>query len=208
MNRPGVPPHSELGEVRGGETKDKLRAALLLLRAKLHAAKPLAGQTLSALYPRIDGPPGMVASYWPFRSEMDPRPLMQRFARAGWRLALPVTPPKGEEGSLTFRVWNTGADMAVHPFGMSEPHPSAEAVRPDLLFVPLLAFDGRGHRLGYGAGHYDRTLEGLRAAGPVRTIGLAFAGQQVDRLPAEAHDQLLDAILTERTFTEFAKPAG
>jgi 5-formyltetrahydrofolate cyclo-ligase len=150
----------------------------------------------------------VVAGYWPFRSEIDPRPLMQRFVRAGWRVALPVTPAKGAEAPLIFRLWDGAADMARHPFGMSEPHPTAEAVRPDVVLVPLLAFDNHGHRLGYGAGHYDRTLVGLRASGPVRVIGLAFAGQQVERLPAEPHDQPLDAILTERRFTEFAKPAG
>ena len=98
--------------------------------------------------------------------------------------------------------------MAAHAFGMREPNPDAEAVRPGVVLVPLLAFEARGHRLGYGAGHYDRTLKGLRAEGPVRAIGLAFAGQEVDRLPTHDGDQPLDAILTERGYREFARPAA
>lgn len=176
-------------------------------RAALHAAQPLAGWTLSAHLPSLDSAPGVVAGYWPMRSEIDPRPLMRRFAAAGWRLAMPVTPAKGVDAPLEFRLWSFDADLADHPFGMREPLPSAPPVRPDVVLVPLLAFDDRGHRLGYGAGHYDRTLAGLRASGPLRAIGLAFAGQAVAVLPALPHDQPLDAILTERGYREFAKPA-
>lgn len=183
-----------------GNDKNDLRRQLAARRAAVHAAQPLAGLVLSGWYPRIEGPPGVVSGYWPFRSEIDPRPLMARFARAGWRVALPVTPARGMEAPLTFRLWDPAAEMTTHSFGMSEPHPGAEAVRPDVVLVPLLAFDRAGHRLGYGAGHYDRTLERLRAAGPVRAVGLAYAGQEVDALPAEPHDQPLDAILTERQF--------
>jgi len=183
--------------------KAALRTEMAARRAALHAAQPLAGWLLSGRLPRIEGPPGAVSGYWPFRSEIDPRPLMRRFAQAGWRVALPVTPPKGVEAPLTFRLWADGVAMADHAFGMREPHPDAESLRPDVVLVPLLAFDPRGHRLGYGAGHYDRTLAGLRAAGPVRAIGLAFAGQEVDALPTHDGDQPLDAILTERAYREF-----
>jgi 5-formyltetrahydrofolate cyclo-ligase len=188
--------------------KTMLRAEMTARRAKLHAAQPLAGDLLSLYLPRLGDDPGIVSGYWPFRSEIDPRPLMRRFAEAGWRIALPVTPAKGVETPLTFRIWSPGAAMADHAFGMREPNPDAEAVRPGVVLVPLLAFDGRGHRLGYGAGHYDRTLKGLRAEGPVRAIGLAFAGQEVDRLPTHDGDQPLGAILTEREYQEFARPAA
>ncbi len=184
--------------------KRALRIELAARRAVLHAAQPLAGLLLCAQLPRIEGQPGVVSAYWPFRSEIDPRPLMARFARAGWRLALPVTPTKVDR-PLSFHLWTPGAETSAHPFGMTEPHPDAEAARPDVMLVPLLAFDRRGHRLGYGAGHYDRTLRALRATGPVRTVGLAFAGQEADPLPTHAGDEALDAILTERGLIEFAK---
>ncbi len=183
--------------------KPALRATAAARRAALFAAQPLAGQTLSARLPRLEGAPGVVAGYWPMRSEIDPRPLMARFARAGWRIALPVTPAPGADAPLTFRIWTEGAGMATHAFGMREPHPDAQAARPDLVLVPLLAFDASGHRLGYGAGHYDRTLERLRSERPVRAIGLAFAGQETEPLPADPHDQRLDAVLTERAYRAF-----
>ncbi len=145
--------------------------------------------------------PGLIVSgYWPFRSEIDPRPLMLRFVRAGGELLLPVTPAKGADTPLRFHRWN--ADDILHPsaFGMHEPHPSTETADPDVVLVPLLAFDRSGGRLGYGAGHYDRTLQQLRAIKPVVAIGLAFAAQEIDAVPMDAHDQRLDAILTERGY--------
>ncbi len=181
--------------------KPALRTAFAARRAALFAAQPLAGLTLAARLPRLDSPPGVVAGYWPMRSEIDPRPLMSRFARAGWRIALPVTPSRRTEtGLLEFRLWTEGAALADHPFGMCEPQPDAEAVRPQIVLAPLLAFDAAGHRLGYGAGHYDRTLGRLRSEGVVCAVGLAFSGQEetTGLLPTGPHDQPLDAILTER----------
>lgn len=185
------------------DPKRALRAEWTERRAELLARQPLAGHTLCAHFPALEGPPGVVAGYWPMRSEIDPRPLMTRFARAGWRLALPVTPPRGTEGGLAFRLWTPEAALAAHAFGMQEPHPSAEAARPDVVLVPLLAFDTAGHRLGYGAGHYDRTLERLRSEGPVKAVGLAFAGQETTALPSTPFDQPLDAVLTERGYRAF-----
>ena len=185
------------------DPKRALRAEWAERRADLFARQPLAGQTLSTHLPSLQEPPGVVAGYWPMRSEIDPRPLMARFARSGWRLALPVTPSRGTEGGLAFRLWTSDATMAPHAFGMQEPPASAETTRPDLVLVPLLAFDAAGHRLGYGAGHYDRTLERLRAEGPVKAIGVAFAGQGTDALPSTSYDQPLDAILTERGYRTF-----
>jgi len=127
---------------------------------------------------------------------------MQRLAEAGARLALPVTPPRGADEPVRFHLWSTGEILHVSAFGVHEPHPGNEVVEPDLVLLPLLAFDRRGGRLGYGAGHYDRTLERLRAVKPIRAIGLAFAAQEVERVPTGPHDQPLDAILTERAYIE------
>ncbi len=173
-------------------------------RAQAFAANPVAGWTLSAWLPTAAIPKAgeVVSAYWPFRTEIDPRPLMQRLIRAGVRIALPLTPAKGSDEPLRFCTWSPGDGLCPGGFGVHEPHPGAETVEPDLLLVPLLAFDRRGGRLGYGAGHYDRTLQRLRAIKPIRAIGLAFAAQEVDAVPTQAHDKPLDAILTERAFIE------
>ncbi len=186
-------------------SKAALRAEVAARRAAAFAANPTAGLTLSARAPRRLFRAGVVVSaYCPFRTEIDPRPLMQRFAAAGAQIALPVTPAKSSNQPVCFHLW--AAEDALHPsaFGVHEPHPSKAIVEPDILLVPLLAFDRLGGRLGYGAGHYDRTLERLRALKPILAIGLAFAAQEVERAPMDAHDQPLDAILTERAFIEIA----
>ena len=101
-----------------------------------------------------------------------------------------------------FRLWRAGEPLARSAFGALEPVPAAAAVDPDLLFVPLAAFDRRGHRIGYGAGHYDRALKRLRAAGPIRAVGVAYAVSEIDAAPDEPHDQRLDFILTEREWID------
>jgi 5-formyltetrahydrofolate cyclo-ligase len=185
--------------------KAELRAEMARLRATAFAADPLAGSALCDLAPKALFKPNIVVSgYWPFRSEIDPRPLMQRFARAGARLALPRAPKRGADEPLQFHLWRVPDVLYASAFGVHEPHPAAERVDPDILLVPLLAFDRRGGRLGYGAGHYDRTLERLRARKTIRAIGLAFAEQEVERVPMDAHDQRLDAVLTERALIEIA----
>ena len=183
--------------------KASLRAEMAQRRAAAHAANPLAGMTLAARWPRAALPPpgAVVSAYWPFRHEIDPRPLMKRLAALGYVLALPMTPEKGSRDPLHFSRWSTDVVLTPRSFGVHEPASDAEHLTPDLLLVPLLAFDRRGGRLGYGAGHYDRTLKGLRAANPrVRAIGVAFAAQEVEHLPTEPHDQPLDAVLTERAY--------
>ncbi len=183
-------------------TKAELRIAAEARRALAHGVDPAAGTALAAAFPaELMSQAGQVASaYWPYRTEIDSRPLMARLAAAGVRIALPVTPPKGSNEALIFRIWSEGDRLAPGHFPVHEPHPDAETVEPDLVLVPLLAFDRSGQRLGYGAGHYDRTLARLRALKQVRAIGLAFADQVVERLPAGPHDQRLDGILTERGY--------
>lgn len=141
----------------------------------------------------------VVAGYWPIRSEIDPRPLMRALLGRGGRLSLPVI--EGEGLPLTFREWTPGAVMEPGPYGAEVPKGGAW-LRPDLLLVPLLAFDAGGRRLGYGGGFYDRTLGELRATRPdgtlpLRAIGLGFAAQQMKAVPTEETDQPLDAVVTE-----------
>ncbi|MDJ1007802.1 MAG: 5-formyltetrahydrofolate cyclo-ligase [Paracoccaceae bacterium] len=155
---------------------------------------------LARLEAALDGATGPVAFYWPMRTEIDPRPAMERAAGRG-PVCLPVT---HGFGPLTFRLWAPGTLLTRDDFGTEFPAGGPD-VRPATLVVPLLAFDRRGHRLGYGAGHYDRTLDALRRDGPVTAIGFAYAAQEEPPLPAEATDQPLDLIVTE---TETIRPGG
>jgi 5-formyltetrahydrofolate cyclo-ligase len=182
--------------------KVALRREAAVRRGAAFAANPLAGLTLAARLPRAGMPePGTtVSAYWPFRTEIDSRPLMRRLAATGARLALPVAPTKGADDIIRFHLWAPGQALHPSPFGVHEPYPHRDGVEPDLVLVPLLAFDRNGGRLGYGGGHYDRTLKQLRAAKPIRAIGLAFAAQERARVPTDLSDQPLDAILTERGF--------
>ncbi|WP_161556049.1 5-formyltetrahydrofolate cyclo-ligase [Mangrovicoccus ximenensis] len=113
---------------------------------------------------------------------------------AAHRLCLPVTHGRGHP--LSFHLWSPGVALQSAGFGTSAPVEAPEVV-PDVLVVPMLAFDGKGGRMGYGAGHYDRTLDKLRALGPVRAYGFAYAAQEFDALPQEPTDQPLDGIVTE-----------
>jgi 5-formyltetrahydrofolate cyclo-ligase len=182
--------------------KATLRAHAARTRAGAQTLNPLAGETAAALFPiSLLLPGAVVAGYWPFRSEIDPRPLMRRLGRLGAVPVLPVTPAKGSDAPLSFRVWSPASPLARSAFGVHEPDAGGDPVEPDLLLVPLLAFDDRGHRLGYGAGHYDKTLARLKAIKPVVAIGLAFAAQRVERLPDDPHDEVLDGVLTERGYS-------
>jgi len=132
-----------------------------------------------------------VAGFWPLPGEIDIRPLLLALAGRGHPIALPITPPRGNP--LGFERWRPGDTLVPERFGTVRP--VGESLVPDLLLVPLLAFDGQCRRLGYGGGFYDRTLAAL----PGRiAIGCAFAAQRVDCVMAEAHDMRLDAVATER----------
>lgn len=181
--------------------KTELRHKAQTRRATL--ANPGHGVALATAAPsRVWGKStGGVAGYWPFRDEADPRPLMAALAKQGHLLALPVI--LGKNQPLRFHRWQDGDVMATHRFGVSEPLPTAPILIPDILLVPLLAFDAQGYRLGYGGGFYDRTLALLRAQKPVTAIGIAYAGQAVEAVPHEAHDQKLDGVLTEAGLRRF-----
>ncbi|MDQ0419025.1 5-formyltetrahydrofolate cyclo-ligase [Peteryoungia aggregata LMG 23059] len=148
-------------------------------------------------------PGAIVSGFLPIRSEADIRPLMARLKARGARLCLPVVI---DRETIVFRELVTGAELVDTGFGTRGPGPDAAVVDPDLLLVPLSAFDGQGNRIGYGAGHYDRAIARLREKGRhPRLIGIAFDCQEVAEVPNEAHDVRLEAVLTEsglRTFME------
>lgn len=137
----------------------------------------------------------IVSAYRPIRSELDPEPLMHALIALGCRLCLPVVQGKGKP--LKFREWTPETVMEDGPYGAEVPS-SGDWLTPDLLIVPLLAFDMTGARLGYGGGFYDRTIADLSATAPIRAVGFAYAAQQVDSVPVEPTDRLLDAIVTEK----------
>lgn len=140
---------------------------------------------------------GMIVSgYSPLKSEISPMPLLRRCAEDGAALALPVVVGRGHP--LIMRAWAFGAPLASGVWGIREPPPAAPEVFPDILIVPLLAFDRRGHRIGYGAGYYDMTLARLRAMKTVTAIGIAFAAQEIDKVPTTPRDAPVDFVLTER----------
>jgi 5-formyltetrahydrofolate cyclo-ligase len=142
-----------------------------------------------------------VSGFWPMRSEADIRPLMFALREKGARLALPAILDKT---TIVFRELVRGAQMIDMGFGTVGPGPEAEVLDPSLMLVPLAAFDGRGHRIGYGAGYYDRAIARLieRSMKP-RLVGVAFDCQRVESVPDEAHDVALDAALTESGLRAF-----
>jgi len=144
--------------------------------------------------------PRVVAAFSPLRDEPDTGPLIAALQAHGLTTALPAV--DGRAAPLVFRLWRAGDPLVRGAWGPLEPGAGAPAVSPDLVFVPLAAFDRRGHRLGYGAGHYDRALKLLRAGGPIRAVGVAYAAAEVDRVPDEPHDERLDFVLTEREWID------
>ncbi len=179
------------------DRKRSLRAAMLARRDALPPdERAAAAQALAALAGRVAARPGeAVAGFMPIRSEIDPRPLMLRLEAAGARLALPVVGAR--DAPLSFRLWTAHAPLVAGPFGILQPTDAAAPCEPDIVLVPLAAFDRKGHRIGYGGGYYDRTLGALRTRRRLPALGVAFAMQEVDTIPASRHDALLDAVLTE-----------
>ena len=148
----------------------------------------LARHVLAAMPP----PAGVaVSGFWPMGDEIDIRPLLWALWARGHAVLLPETPRRGNP--LIFRHWRPGVTMISERFGTRRPE--GEVGVPGWLLVPLLAFDRAGRRLGYGGGFYDRTLAALPGA---TSVGCAYAGQEVDEVPADAYDARLDAVATER----------
>jgi 5-formyltetrahydrofolate cyclo-ligase len=121
---------------------------------------------------------------------------MQQLAQAGAELALPVVRGRGKP--LVMRAFRFGDALVTGVWGIREPMPQAPEVAPDILLVPLIVFDRRGHRIGYGAGYYDLTINSLRAQKSVLAVGLAFSAQETARVPSTSRDARLDLVLTER----------
>lgn len=184
------------------QTKPDLRAAALARRDALTAQQHFAAADAVAAraFPLQVVPGQIVAGYSPIRSEFDPRPLMQALARRGARLALPVIVARDQP--LLFRLWSPDTAMVRGQLGIFEPAADAPVVVPDIMLVPLAAFDRSGHRIGYGAGHYDRTFEQLRRMRTIAAVGLAFSVQEVVLVPALPHDERLDYIVTEHETIE------
>ena len=179
--------------------KRELRREMTAKRDDIHG-KVDASTALENLREAIAQRPGPVSFYWPIRSEIDPRPVMESLSLTQ-DVCLPVTVG---HAPLLFRPWQPGMELETDAFGVSVPA-TTEEVKPNTLVVPMLAFSDAGHRLGYGAGHYDRTLAELRPAGHITAIGFAYEGQRLESLPTEDTDQPLDVIVTEATIRHFAR---
>ncbi len=148
----------------------------------------------------IGDAPGIIAGYCPVRGEIDCIPALAALSEKGREVCLPVV----HGGMLVFRAWRPGELLVKGAYGIDVPPDDAVVLIPNIVIVPLLAFDGKGHRLGYGAGYYDRTIAALRAQGKKPLlIGVAYAMQQVETVFAQAHDAQLDAVATQKGVIRF-----
>ncbi|MFO1106596.1 MAG: 5-formyltetrahydrofolate cyclo-ligase [Amaricoccus sp.] len=177
--------------------KETARAEGYVARARAHAAgcgaaRQAAGHALLAISGHRDV--RIVSAYLPIRTEIDPRPTMMALHGLGYRLAVPVVEAPGRP--LRFRAWSPGCALEPGPFNVMVPV-AGDWLEPDLLIVPLIAFDPQGHRLGYGGGFYDRTLQALRLRRPIHAYGLAYEGQLVPAVPRGPTDAELDGVVTE-----------
>ncbi|MEJ8309213.1 5-formyltetrahydrofolate cyclo-ligase [Agrobacterium larrymoorei] len=190
-------------------TKAQLRLERLALRDALSVkerSEKSAAMAEKAVAALSFAPGTVVSGFMPIRSEADTRPLMEALRDEGATLCLPVML---DRETIVFREFMRGAELVKTGFGTQGPDESSAVLDPAILLVPLSAFDGRGQRIGYGAGHYDRAIARLHAKGlePL-LIGIAFDCQEVPSVPAEAHDVALDAILTESGLRHFSGRAG
>jgi 5-formyltetrahydrofolate cyclo-ligase len=180
------------------QEKIELRRAARARRDALPAdvRKAAAEAIASRAFPLTISPGIIVSGFMPLKSEINPLPLMKTLAEAGAALALPKIDGRGKP--LIMRAWRWGAPLDAGQWGIREPKADAPEVDPDILLVPLLAFDRSGHRIGYGAGYYDMTIARLRSRKAVTAVGIAFAMQEVSTVPATERDARLDLVLTER----------
>jgi 5-formyltetrahydrofolate cyclo-ligase len=167
--------------------RDALPAETRKAAAEAIAARP---------FPLKIGSGTVVSGFMPLRSEINPLPLMYKLAQQGAQIALPRILGRGSP--LSMRAWEFGAPLVRGQWGIREPKPDAPEVEPDILLVPLLAFDRAGYRVGYGAGYYDMTIARLRSLRTVTAVGIAYAVQEVPEIPKTPRDERLDLVLTER----------
>lgn len=187
--------------------KNAAREAARMRRDAAHAARGEQAALLIAdhfMKAFTLAPRSCIAGYVAMGSEADPAQLLARLDDAGHICALPAIEER--HAPLVFRRWRPGEALAQGLHGTREPFSSAARSRPDLVLVPLLAFDAAGRRLGYGGGYYDRTLAALRAgARPVIAVGVAFSAQEAQDLPEDDYDERLDWVVTEREARRFLR---
>jgi 5-formyltetrahydrofolate cyclo-ligase len=194
---------TEMSDNLSQATKTALRARALAARDALPVAeRRRAAQTIAMRrFPAPVGEGTIVAGYSPIRNECDPVPLMRSLAANGAELALPIVHAGGVP--LTFSEWRQGEQLIAGPYGILQPRAESIPLDPDIILVPVAAFDRACHRIGYGRGYYDRTLAILRKRRPVIAVGIAFAAQEVEAIPSGGHDERLDLVLTERETIDF-----
>lgn len=175
--------------------KAALRASAKQLRDQLKKSQPNAGYLLAERFPEklLERFGPIVSGYLAIGSELNPAPLMSRLEKLGADICLPRVE---ENDQMTFRRISGADDLENGPFGLTQPAATTEIVHPTLVLTPMLAFDARGNRLGYGKGHYDRALAKLRKSGRVFVCGLAYSDQEVISIPAESTDIPLDWVAT------------
>lgn len=184
--------------------KDQIREQARLSRRDLAKTAGLGfGAKLSELFfENIDVDAGTkIAGYWPITREANVEPLLNALHKKTSTCLLPVVVAR--DTALVFREWQPGDELTPSDLGIPEPSADKPADAPDILLVPLLAFDRQGYRLGYGGGYYDRTLQDLRAERKIIAVGIAYGGQEVDSMPHESFDQRLDWVITEAGATPF-----
>ena len=178
--------------------KTNARRAARAARAAAYANEPDAGRRLvehfpDSLWPKVRQ---VVAGYAAIGDEIDPQTLLETFALEQARIALPCV--VGKDQPLIFRSWTLDQPLEPGPFGTRQPGADHAELNPSLILVPLVGFDLKGRRLGYGGGFYDRTLEKLKQSSPLTVVGLGYAAQKLAKVPAEAHDMRLDWVVTEQ----------
>jgi len=181
------------------DVKRKARTAASKRRAEAHELlKDTAGLAMAArgLPPEVGIETGIVSGFIPYKSEITTVPMLDQLHRQGWKTCLPVV--IAPEEPLVFRGWAPGEPLVPGAWDIPVPPETAAQMLPDVLLVPMLAFDRKGFRLGYGGGFYDRTLEKLRALKRVVAIGVAYHAQMVDEVPSGLHDAPLDYVMTEQ----------
>ena len=186
-------------------SKENLRQNTLAIRDAMPPAERAAGAEAIAArpFPVALVPGTIVSGFMPLKSEINPLPLMRKLAEAGAKLALPAIAGRGKP--LIMRAYAFGQELNAGVWGIREPKTDAPEVDPDILIVPLVAFDRHGHRIGHGAGYYDMTINRLRAIKPVVAVGIAYAAQEFGEVPTTSRDARLDLVLTERDVIDFRK---
>lgn len=177
--------------------KQTLRLKAKEKRAKAEQENPDAGLQLRDVFLKEIALPNnsVVACFKSFGSEIDTDPLIHSLQMAGHTIVLPVV--VGAEQGLAFHLYRPDDKLIANKYGIKEPSPSSPDILPDIILVPLLAFDRQLHRLGYGGGYYDRTINEIRQRKKIITIGLAYSRQAVAELPKDLHDVQLDMVVTE-----------